>query len=212
VIYQIYYKEEQKSKLLPFAVPYYNEELTIFFENEPIRKLVSECKDEKVGVVSWKLADKMRKHQLQAMIEKMNSDYNVLSLTKNSLRHQMLASANLWHPQFGKTIKLLWSKLGYEIPPEAKYPVYQNAFLGRTSVYQDYVNNFLSPAMDLVLRDEELFGLMTQDSGYQRLNRACDLKRVKEKLKMDFYPLAPFIFERCPSLYFTMKRIHVTYL
>jgi hypothetical protein len=137
---------------LPFTVPYYNEDLTIFFENEPIRKLVSECKDEKVGVLSWKLADKMRKHQIQAMIEKINSDYNVLSLTKNSLRHQMLASANLWHPQFGKTIKLLWSKLGLEMPPEAKYPVYQNAFLAKTSIYKDYVDNFLSPAMELTMK------------------------------------------------------------
>lgn len=212
MIYQIYYRENQRSKLLPFTVPYHNEDLTIFFENEPIRKLVSECKEEKIGVVSWKLAEKMRRHQLQQLIATMNTDYNVLALKRFSQRHCMLAMANVWHPSFIKTIKLLWQKLRLDMPSEAKYPIYNNHFIAKTEIYRDYVENFLSPAMELTLRDEEMNNLMRQPSGYSKLNRQADTIRVKEKLGMDDYPLSCFILERCPSLWFTMKRINVTYL
>jgi hypothetical protein len=74
------------------------------------------------------------------------------------------------------------------------------------------VVNFLIPAMKLTEKDEELNKMMLQPSGYGKLQRNCDLKSVKEKLSMDDYPLSPFVLERCPSLWFTMKNINVTYL
>jgi hypothetical protein len=196
MIFQIYYDEKQKSKLLHFTVPYYNEGLTIFFENSCIEKLVSECKEEKIGVLSWKLSEKMRRHQLQQLITTMDTDYNVLALKKFSQRHCMLAMANVWHPSFMKTIKLLWQKLGLDMPSEAKYPIYNNHFIAKTEIYKDYVDNFLSPAMELTLADEEMNNLMTQPSGYSKLNRHADTRRVKEKLGMDDYPLSTYILER----------------
>lgn len=211
-IYQIYYSENQKSKLLPYSIPYYNEGLTIFFENDCIVKLVKDCTAEKVGVCSWKLVDKMRKHHLEGLMTKKDSDYQVLSLTRNSSRHSMLAMANAWHPHFKSTIELLWGKLGYKMPGEAKQPIYQNAWIGKTEIYKKYVNEFLIPAINLIETDEELNKSMIQPSGYGRLNRNSDLKSVIDKLKMSDYPLCPFILERCPSLWFTMNRISTTYL
>ena len=214
-LYQIYYDESHLEKIFPFAIPYYNEGLTIFFENEPIQKLVLSTKADKIGVTSWKLQEKMRKRvglRQPLTQQALESDYSVLSFTRNSQRHGMLAMANTWHPHFLTTIKLLWGKLGYKMPGEAKQPVYQNHWTGLSSIYKKYVNEFLSPAMELTLKDEELFSKMTQPSGYGRLQRGCDLKSVKEKLGMDDYPLAPFILERCPSLFFDIHRIKVTYL
>lgn len=211
-IYQIYYDEKQRSKLLPYSIPYYNEGLTIFFENDCIVKLVKDCTAEKVGVCSWKLADKMRKHHLEGLMTKKDLDYQVLSLTRNSSRHSMLAMANAWHPHFKSTIELLWGKLGYKMPGEAKQPIYQNHWIGRTSIYKRYVDEFLTPAMDLIESDQELNELMVQPSGYGRLNRHSDLKSVKDKLNMLDYPLCPFILERCPSLWMTLHKIPVQYL
>ena len=211
-IYQIYYDEKQRSKLIPYSIPYYNEGLTIFFENDCIVKLVKDCTSEKVGVVSWKLSDKMRKHHLEGLMVKKDSDYQVLSLTRNSSRHSMLAMANAWHPHFKSTIELLWGKLGYKMPGEAKQPIYQNHFLAKTEIYKRYVNEFLSPAIDLIEKDEELHEKMIQPSGYGKLNRHADMRSVKAKLGMDDYPLCTFILERCPSLFMTMHRIQVTYL
>lgn len=214
-LHQILYKEEQRHKLFPFAIPYYNEGLTIYFENKPIQKLVTETKADKIGVVSWKLADKMRiRVGMRGALTQdvLDTDFEVLSLTKNSTRHAMLAMANAWHPHFLQTIKLLWEKLGLKIPGEAKNPIYQNSFISRTDIYKRYVSEFLSPAMELVEKDEELRNLMLQPSNYGHLNRTADLKSVKQKLGLEEYPLCPFIFERCPSLWFDLHRIKVTYL
>lgn len=214
-LYQIYYKDEHKPKLLPFSIPYKNEGLTIYFENDPIAKLVKATTAYKIGVTSWKLADKMRirvgmRGALTQQV--LDSDFEILSLTKNGSRHQMLAMANAWHPSFLPTIKLLWEKLGLKIPGEAKNPIYQNHFLAKTSIYRDYVDNFLIPAMELSEKDEELNKLMTQPSGYGKLSRGCDLRSVKAKLGLDDYPLAPFILERSPCLYFQLKGYKISYL
>lgn len=214
-LHQIYYRDDQRAKLFPFAVPYFNEGLTIFFECDTIVKIVKATKAEKVGVCSWKLADKMRLRvgQRGLLTQKvLESEYDVLSLTRNSSKHQMLAMANAWHPGFMTTIKLLWEKLGYKMPGEAKHPIYQNHWVGKTEIYRDYVDNFLIPSMELIEKDEELNKLMLQPSGYGKLNRQADMRSVKAKLGMDDFPLCPFVLERCISLYLTMKRINVTYL
>lgn len=212
MLYQIYYEEKQLPKILPFAIPVYNPGLTIFFENKIIAELVSKAESEKIGVCSWKLADKMRKHHLDNLINRKDGDYQVLSLTRNSARHNMLAMANAWHPKFKETITLLWQKLGLKMPGEARNPIYQNHFCAKTSIYRDYVENFLSPAMELTEKDEELRNLMLQPSGYGKLSRSADIKSVKAKLGLDDYPLAPFILERCPSLYLQLKGYKISYL
>lgn len=213
--FQIYYKDEQLPHLYPFAIPYKNEGLTIYFENDCIAKVVKATTAEKVGVCSWKLASKMKIRvgmRKPLTVEALESDYQVLSLTQNSSRHQMLAMANAWHKGFIPTIKLLWEKLSYKMPGEAKNPIYQNHWVGKTEIYRDYVDNFLVPAMELTEKDEELREKMLQPSGYGKLNRQSDVKSVKEKLGLEDYPLCPFILERCPSLWMQVKGIKVTYL
>lgn len=214
-LHQIYYDEKQLSKLYTFAFPYYNPTLTIFFENTIIKDLVSRAQCEKIAVTSWKLQDKLRMRVgLRGALtqEVLNSDYDVLSFTRNSKKHQMLAMANAWHKGFIPTIRLLWEKLGLKMPEEAKQPVYQNSYAAKTSIYRDYVDNFLIPAMNLIQTDEQLHNSMVQSSGYGHLNRQADLKSVKMKLGMDEYPLCPFILERCPPLYYQLKGIRISYL
>ena len=214
-LHQIYYKPEHLNKLYPFAKPYFNEHLTIFFENEPIRKLVMETKSEKIGVTSWKLQEKMRARvglRVPLTQEVLNSDYCILSLTKNSLKHTMLAHLYQWHPKSKETMALLWQKLGFKLPGEVKNPIYQNHWVAKTKIAKDYVENFLNPAMELTLSDEELNKLMIAPSGYGRLSRGADIKSVKAKLGLYDYPLAPFILERCFSCFCQIKNYRITYL
>jgi hypothetical protein len=214
-LYQLFYEDNQKKEIFDFAIPYKTEGLTIFFEGYWIAQLVMASKADKVGVCSWKLKDKMRKRvglRQPLTQQALESDYQVLSFTRNSQRHGMLAMANTWHPHFLTTIKLLWEKLGYKMPGEAKNPIYQNHYCAKTEIYKDYVTNFLIPAMELTENDEELNKMMLQPSGYGKLQRNCDLKSVKDKLGMSDYPLAPFILERCPSLYYQMKGVQISYL
>ena len=98
-LHQIYYKEEQKSKLYPFAIPYFNDDLTIFFENVPIRDIVRASNADKIAVCSWKLSQKVR--IIHPVTEaRLNSDYEVLAFTRNSRRHTMIAMAKQWHRVF----------------------------------------------------------------------------------------------------------------
>jgi hypothetical protein len=214
-LYQLYYKDEQKTKLFPFSIPVKTEGLTIFFENHWIAELVKAADSEKIGICSWKLRDKLRRNVglAKTLTEKdINGDYQVLSLTRNSKKHQMLAHLYQWHPKSREAMTLLWSKLGYKLPGEAKNPIYQNAYCAKTEIYRDYVENFLAPAMELTLKDDELNNLMTQPSGYGKLSKEADLKSVKEKLGMMDFPLCPFILERCPSLFMQVKGYQITYL
>jgi len=214
-LYQIYYDEKQKEKLYPFSIPYFNTGLTIFFENKVLADIVSVANTEKIGVCSWKLAEKMRARvglRVPLTLEVLNSGYEVLSLTKNSKKHTMLAHLYHWHPSSKQAMELLWQKLGFKLCGEVKNPIYQNHYVAKREIYQDYVNNFLNPAMELIKTDEELNNLMMKDSGYGKLSREADTKSVKEKLGLDFYPLAPFILERCPSCWFDMKGIKISYL
>lgn len=210
-LWQIMYDEKQRSKIYPFATPYFNEGLTIYFESAVIAKLVPTCQDEKVGVASWKLHDKVRRIH-PVTVEKLDGDYQVLSFTRNSDRHNMMAMANSWHPDFLPAITMLWGKLGIKMPGEAKHAIYQNHFSARTEIYKRYVSEFLQPAIDLIESDEELNTIMKKPSGYGRLSKDADLKAVKAKLGMNDYPLSPFVLERCPSLWFTLNRIPISFL
>jgi len=124
----------------------------------------------------------------------------------------MLAHLYHWHPSSKQAIELLWSKLGFKLCGEVKNPIYQNHFVAKREIYQDYVTDFLNPAMELIKTDEELNKLMMSESNYGKLNREADLRSVKAKLGLDHYPLAPFILERCPSCYFDMKGVQISYL
>jgi hypothetical protein len=210
-IWQIYYRDDQKKEIYPFSIPVYNEGLTIFFENDLIKRLVPTSETEYTAVASWTLSQKSRRiHPITP--EALGSDYQVLSFTRNGRDHKMISMATHWHPDFLPAIKLLWEKLGLKMPGEARNPIYQNHFSCKTDIYKRYVSEFLSPAIEIIETDEELHEKMIKPSNYGRLSRDADLKAVKNKLGLNDYPLNPFVLERCPSLWFQMHNISVKYL
>lgn len=214
---QIYYKDEQKAACYPFSELYFNDSLTIFFENTPISKLVMETKAEKVGVCSWKLREKMRTNVCrprELTEDVINTDYEVLSFTCNTKYHKMLAAAEIWHKGFRPALEKVCESIGQKCPGEVRSPIYQNAFMARTEIYQDYVKNWLNPAMEAMTNDPELNAMVKTDSNYSNLNKrdAASPERLQELIGMPFYPLAPFILERLFSIYVHNKRINVTWL
>jgi len=214
-LYQLFYKDEQAQKLFPFTIHYRTEGLTIYFESHWIRQLVLASNAEKIGVTSWKLQEKLRRNvgiRVPLTQESIEGDYQILSLTKNSKKHTMLAHLYHWHKDSKRAIELLWSKLGYKLPGEVKNPIYCHHFIAKREIYLDYVNNFLCPTMELVENDPEVREIMLQPSGYGTLNRDCDMRSVKAKLGMDDYPLIPFILERCAPAFFQMRGYQISYL
>lgn len=214
---QIYYKDEQKAACYPFADLHFNDGLTIFFENSVIKDVVLASKDEKIGVCSWKLRDKLRWNILRPRTltqEVLETDYDVLCFTGNTKNHKMLAAADNWHKGFRDTMGKILECIGQNMPSEVRNPIYQNAFIARREIYQDYIMNWLDPIMFMSLADTSIKELMTRDSGYTNLAKkdAATAEDLQEKIGMPYYPMAPFILERLFSIYCHNNRIKVTQL
>lgn len=215
VLYQLYYREEQKKEMYHFTIPHLNEKLTIFFENTPIVKLVTETKATKIGVTSWKLRQKFKFsffRQQDFTEERIKREYDVLSLTKNTKDHRMLRAADTWHPGFMDTMAKIWAKLGLRMPTEVRQPINHNYFIAKTEIYQDYVENLLKPVMELMINDNEIIPLAMADSNYTTLERGANLDNLQKDLGLNYYPMAPFLCERLFPMYCEMKRIKVNYL
>jgi hypothetical protein len=100
------------------------------------------------------------------------------------------------------------------MPFEVKNPIYQNAFMAKNEIYQDYLNEYLIPAMNLIKNDHKIYELATQDSNYSQLQKkdAANPEYLQEKIGFPYYPMAPFILERLFSVYVHNKNINVTYV
>ena len=211
---QIYYDEKQKIHCFPFADLHFNQTLTIFFESKVIHDVVLASIDEKIAVCSWKLRQKLRWYMgrpREITQELLETDYEVMSFTKNSKYHQMLQAADAWHPGFLNVLDKILAKIGVTRPWEVKIPIYQNHFSAKREIYVDYVKNYLSPAMDCIQNDPEINALSLRDSKYSDLTHQT-AEHLKDKLGIAYYPLVPFILERLFSIYCHNKKINITHL
>lgn len=214
---QIIYKEEQRAACYPFANVFFNEKLTIFFENEVIKEVVRNSGAEKIGVCSWKLKQKQRwniGHPRQITPEVLESEYEVLAFTKNTRHHQMLYASERWHPGFMQSLKIICGKAAVPVPSEVNTPIYQNAFMATRQIYQDYVWEYLQKVMHVISHDPECYMLATLDSNYHELAKidAAPREWLSEKLGMDYYPMAPFLLERLFSIFCHNNKINVSYI
>lgn len=215
--YQIFFKNEHIPHLYPFSQVYWNHTLTIFFENDPISKIVMRSNADKIAVCSWRIKEKLRYNVGGRGVideELLNSDYDVLSFTRNSVYHQMLNAAENWHSGFKKALTQIVEGIGEDMVGEVKNPIYQNHFCAKREIYQDYVKNWLIPAMELIKNDPAVYKACTADSNYHKLIRAEALtpEQLQEKIGMPHYPLVPFLLERLFSIYVDTNKINVTWL
>jgi len=210
--YQIYYQEKQLNQLFPFAIPYFNDTLTPYFENEVIKNLVLSSSAEKIGVFSWALRSKMRLNLRPLTESVLYEDYDVLSMSRNSKYHQMLGSAEVWHPGFTDILRKIMRKIGFGDPVNPKYPIYQNAFIAQTDAYKRYVEEFLVPAMEVMETDEQIRKLCWQDSNYSKLKKETMTDKAKKDLGVGYYPMHPFICERFFSQWLQKQNLNVQYL
>ena len=214
-LYQVFYDDSQLPELYPFAIPYDNRgKLTVFFESSVIAKLVMETKADRIGVCSWKLRAKQRgfyigrpKPITQEVIE---GDYDILSFTKNTKYHTMLALAAQSHAYFQPTFDKILAAIGKTRPGEVKNPIYQNAFCCRREIYQDYVQNWLSPSMEVMENDSEIKNLCFKDSNYSNLSGES-AANLQKQIGLNYFPMHPFLLERLFSVYHNVMKIKVTY-
>ncbi len=215
-LYQIYYEESQLTNIFHFSIPYFNQKLTVFFENSVIRELIPTITAEKVGICSWQLKQKvgngvpMRQPFSEEVI---NWDYDVLSLGRRMPEHMMLHKLDHWHPGALDTFKKIFGYLNISVR-EPNDVFYSNHFMARADIYKEYVEKCLAPAMDLMENDKEIRDRCMEDSLYYKLvkNETQYRQRIKEHLGMDYVPCHTFICERMFSVWAMTKKLNVKYL
>jgi hypothetical protein len=206
-LYQVYYDEKQKEKLYPFAIPYFNKEVTPFFENSVIAEIVPSCTAEKIGVVSWRLShkrgDMFQLTDKTLTAEKIiNTEFDVAILTPRGPSHKPLEMAAHWHGEpWLKAFKVfknfLRGQLCIRVPEELKRSVYENHFVAKREIYQQYVSECLKPSIEF-MKGEEVFFI---DAGYAKRKSEADKKKYFEKTGRQDWPIAPFILERLFSIW-----------
>ena len=205
--YQIYYKEEQLSELYNFSIPYYNPNLTDYFENSVIRDIVPKTDAERICVASWRLSQKRGngiRVKKQLTTEALIDDYDIAILTPRSPNHKALSMASIWHGKaWDEAIKDLRKNI--RVPSEVKYAIYENHFIAKGDIYKEYVSNCLSPVMDYMVSNPVYFA----DSGYIKKKSQEEVKAYQEKTGRRDWPIAPFVLERLFSIWINDKNFKV---
>lgn len=205
--FQIYYDDNQKPSLYDFSIPYKNTTFSPYFENSVIANLVPKSKADLIGVCSWRLREKRQQGWTPVILgdtgltkEKILShEFDVAVLCPFDQKHETMEKAHHWHGQaWDDAINELRSII--TIPDKLEgNAIYQNHFIARKEIYQEYVNTCLAPVISF-MEDKEVF---KRPSGY--IYKKKDPKEVNRTLRllseyyghmMADYPIAPFILER----------------
>jgi len=215
---QIIYSEEHKKEVYPFAVPYYSVGITPLFENSIIAGIVPTLQSDFIGVASWRLKFKRTGGYCPIILKDLSlipekvfqTDADVCILTPSRQAHQPLHMAAQWHGQAWvdafHVFKGFLSDIGITCPNELTNTIYENHFIARREIYHDYVKRVLIPACHFVLSDP----VFMAPSGYILKKRdPVEIKRVQNLLRMDDWPIAPFILERLFSIYIEGKGLKI---
>ena len=104
-LWQIYFRDEQKKEIYPFAIPYKNETLTPYFENSTICNIIGglENKDKLesyISICSWQLRKKrgdgatpiVLKNQTDLTEEKiLKADWGLNSYALSTMKRAILS-------------------------------------------------------------------------------------------------------------------------
>lgn len=207
--YQIYYKDEQQKEIYDFATPYLNTVLSPYFENAIISDLVPKCNADFISVCSWRLkkkrGDMFRLQDKTLTKEKiLNADFDVAILTPRSPSHDALGMAAHWHGKaWVNAIDDLRSFI--KIPVKLKHVIYENHFVARSEIYNDYVSSMLRPCIDYISTRDVYFA----DAGYAKRKTAQEAEEYRKLTGRNDYPIAPFVLERLFSIYINDKNYKV---
>lgn len=210
--------EDKTKKCFPFAKIYNNDgKLTPYFESSVILDVLPKSKAKNVAVCSWRLKEKLRWNvpgpvkAREITEELLNTDYEVLSFTRNSHDHEMLAFADRSHPGFLGIFDRILSAIGKTRPREVKTPIYQNHMSVRRDIYLSYLYDYLSPGIHAMENDTELNALAMSDANYSTLAKT-DFSWLKEVIGVPYVPFAPFLLERLFSVYCHNEKLNIQQL
>jgi hypothetical protein len=205
-IYQIYYDEKSKKNCLEGFEPYF------------ILKLFNTGKhrnSDYFGVFSHSFQHKIHIWP-QSIYDAMEvNDYDVYSFFSLMSTNNIFLKGDNWHENFSTVCQKILNKIGFS--GDIAHPdyttrciVYQNHFIARSEIYQDYVDTILRPAIEVMNTDEEIKEIIWKDARYHKSNKQEVRDRLKEEIGVEYYPYHPFVCERLFSFYLDLNP-HITF-
>lgn len=151
--------------------------------------------DEYLGIFSHKFPFKsgLFKKKLYWLL-KNNPNFDIYGLCPQKLRGQYLDFSETVHPGFKELFYPLCEDLGLKVK-EPKNIIYSNFVIMKTSIYENYVNNIIKPAIYLL--ETKYKDLAWKDSNYKGLPK----NQLKLYTELDYYPMIPFVLERLISIF-----------
>ena len=152
--------------------------------------------DEYLGIFSHKFPFKtgLFKKKLYWLLEN-NPDFDIYGLCPQySLKGKYLDFTEKAHPGFKELFYPLCKDLELEIR-EPEYVIYSNFVVMKTSIYKDYVNTIIKPAIHLL--ETKYKDLAWKNSNYKGL----PIDQLKLHTELDYYPFFTFVLERLLNMY-----------
>ena len=212
MIYQVYFKDEQRGVLEPQFTPYNNaNSLTPYFENSVILQLINKKSDpdEYFGVLSWNLRAKIERmkkyphpftnyssgsYSFNWLLEEIEKNNDVIFLMGHEPQNPISAATKI-HPRFEEHWNEIMNALGLSTDVTMwSHLIYCNFFIAKHSVYKRYVDELLAPAMRVMDKMPSLW----EDSNYPM----PVTPEVKRGLGLNHYPYHAFICERLFSYWY----------
>lgn len=206
-IYSIKYLEDQSVEHIPYLNQ--NKEKPWRFEYQAFIDVSNLLDKEYTGMLSWKFPYKtgMFKKGLLSILEaKKYNEYDFINLAPQYWKtgKDYLKFSEEQHPGLLKLLKKTCEKVGLEYVENLKTISYSNFFICKTVVFQDYINNYVIPALEYMETD-----------AWEEFNKDANYKGglSKEKLKklngMEFYNFPTFVLERLILMYLENKNLKV---
>ena len=209
-MHMIYYNEETKNKVPKDFIGYDNNgKETLFFENTPIASIIGNTNEEGyIGIVSPRFYEKVAfdlgHKRISQIIFSQRKD--VISFHSNPPRgrgNSVIVLANHYHNGYLEAMKIICSKIGLQYHENSnRCHIYSNHFVAKKTVYKEYVNKVLLPAME-VMNDKTITRLqeiLFTDTGYKATDKGA-IKNIQHKFGLNYYPMHTFLCERLPTLW-----------
>lgn len=210
-VHQIYFSPEQQRQLSNITIPYYNQKLTPFFENDVIRDLYNKGsihESDYFGVVSWRIEPKNRV-SLNSLLS-VNASHNMYTYRAITQRHHVIPMGSAYHANFGYLFERVLTNLGYnmhDLAPRVDLGLYQNAIIATREVYLDYVENWLLPSMKFMEENTDpTFVATLKSDPHYTLYPPGMRERLHAAFGVSHYCYHTFVLERLWSVYYEINK------
>ena len=201
-IYQIYYKDHQKQHMFLDAIPLFNSDISLYFENNVILNLYKQGKivGEYFGALSWnaRLKNKLENTSLHEFI---CGNYDIYSLTYDN--HDVIGYAIKCHPDFLDIFTELMKYLNIDENIRPRIGLYQNGIITNPSIYKDFIENYLIPSIEFL---DNCSGPIKEKLYSDAKYSGGNIEVLKDYFGFDHYPYHPFVLERLWSVYYHINR------